>query len=57
MCSDFGPFLKKNFRGIHSKSVSKLLFSGKFLKDDESVLSALVSSTSQVKSKVSVCLI
>ena len=55
MCSDVGPFFSFFFRGIHSKSVTKLLFSGKFLKDDESVLSALVSSTSQVKSKVSVC--
>ena len=35
-------------RGVHSKLVSKLLFSGKFLKDDDIVSTTLLAATSQV---------
>ena len=38
-------------RGVHSKLVSKLLFSGKFLKDDDIVRTTLLAATSQVRSK------
>ena len=38
-------------RGVHSKLVSKLLFSGKFLKDDDIVRTTLLAATSQVGSK------
>jgi hypothetical protein len=38
-------------RGVHSKLVSKLLFSGKFLKDNDIVSTTLLAATSQVGSK------
>jgi hypothetical protein len=38
-------------RGVHSKLVSKLLFSGIFLKDDDIVSTTLLAATSQVGSK------
>jgi len=38
-------------RGVHSKLVSKLLFSGKFLKDDDIVRTTLLAATSRVGSK------
>ena len=38
-------------RGVHRKLVTKLLFSGKFLKDDDIVRTTLLAATSQVGSK------
>ena len=38
-------------RGVHSKLVSKLLFSGIFLKDDDIVRTTLLAATSRVGSK------